>query len=161
MEVNFCIEGLNDPSTKLELGGSVYFMRNLVDSNYKLVRANIEFGKLCLEFEPRDRRFTGIIADRHYVNLEPNPGVVGLRIKTTEKIDDDNVIVSMYIVESVHCAEGYDQFCARKWTLSTTAGFAEHVGMSYDEEGLLLTGFTSEVYRSVTPFERCFVFPEQ
>ncbi len=159
MKTSFSINGLHDPSTKIELGGSVYFMRNPMDHSYEITHACIDFGKLSMSFEPLDRSCTDILADRFFIKLEPGKGMVGLRIKTVEELDANLAEVSIYVVESVIAAGGFPQFCVHKWSLVAPPEFAENVNLNCSEEDLLLSGFKSVMDRVVDSFEKFTFYP--
>lgn len=152
MVTNFALSGLNQPSVKLELGGSVYFMRNLRDCNYEIVRAAFCDGKLCMDFKPRkDANLPErIVAKRNYINLEPSEGIC-LRIKAVEEYGD-MAYVTIFIVTSTYNPNGYMQFSMKKFESRTQADFANYASMYNDEEELLGRGFTCTTACTSEPF---------
>ena len=152
MVTNFSLSGLNQPSVKLELGGSVYFMHNLRDCNYELVRAAFRNGKLCMDFKPRkDAKLPErIVAARNYINLEPHEDI-SLRIKAVEEYGD-MAYVTIFVVTSTYNPNGYMQFSMKKFESHTKAEFDNYASIYNDEEELLGRGFTCTMSCTNEPF---------
>ena len=152
METSYVTYGLKQPTTKLEIGGTVFFMRNHRDSNYEIIRAAFRDGKLCMDFRPREEADLPdrIIAERHYINVEPGKDV-GLRIKTVEECDN-MVYVTIYVVTSVHNPNGFMQFALRKYELYAEPQYANYASLRSSEEELVGRGFKCVAACTNEPF---------
>lgn len=80
MKVQYNIDGMHNPGTEIEIGGTIYFTRNHYSQLYSLDMVVIEGGRLCLYFGTGDDLPGNLVARRHYMKLYPRTGSVGMTI---------------------------------------------------------------------------------
>lgn len=71
MKVQYNIDGMHNPGTEVEIGGTIYFTRNHYSRLYRLGMVVIEGGRLCLYFSTGDDLPGNLVARRHYMKLYP------------------------------------------------------------------------------------------
>jgi hypothetical protein len=103
MKVHYNLDGLLTPSTEVEIGGSIYFSRNIYSSYYELDTVVIEGGRLCVYFETTDCLPDNLKVRRNYIKLYPRIGSVGMVIM--QKFARDDTGANMDIVYDVVTCE--------------------------------------------------------
>ncbi len=136
MKVSYILRGLHDPSTVVEIAGSVYFHKNYHFDYYKLDTVVLEGGRLCLYFNTENVPPSLSGDKRHYIKLEPNLESVELVIKEYEPVKSGTTRVVFHIVSSLYAPASGKYFRYRKYEADLDWPFSDNI--TYNVSGSYL-----------------------
>ena len=159
MEVYYSISGMSDQETQIELKGTVFFVKNLLHTNYQLNHVYFRQGKLQMDFSPKSGVDTNSRAPRYYLSMLPIRGVVGLRTRTVERIDGtENSKVSYYIISSVKWLGKVNCFKVQKFSGVMQTGMIYRNALIPDEATLLGLGLKLVLDKLVEKYDEIDLF---
>jgi hypothetical protein len=114
LSTNYFIGELVEPAVHYEIGGSIFFSKNITEANYHLKSVRLHGNALELNFTP-DSALPAVLcaAAPNYLRLYPHESI-DVRVKTT-LFDGDNTIEFVYLYD---CVMKDDTLCFRQRILS-------------------------------------------
>ena len=118
MKVQYNLDGILTPSTEVEIGGSIYFIKNVYSSYYQLDMVLIEGGRLCVYYKTTDSLPQNLMVRRNYVKLYPHIGSVGMVILQNDAHDHVDADVTYDLVTCEPDETGKAYFHHRRYKAS-------------------------------------------
>ena len=145
MKTSYIISGLQNPSTVIEVAGSVFFDRNHHAKYFEIEEVKIEDGRLCIYYQPKDLPERLSRPKHHYLKLEPSLDVVKLVIKEYEPKENTQTHVTYYLVESLQTPAQGDYFRFRTYEADLDWPFSDNITCNVSGEFLVDHGFSCTV----------------
>ncbi len=142
MKVQYNLDGILTPSTEVEIGGSIYFIKNVYSSYYQLDMVLIEGGRLCVYYKTTDSLPQNLMVRRNYVKLYPHIGSVGIVILQNDAHDHVDADVTYDLVTCEPDEMGKAYFHHRRYKATVEYPRCYNLTTNASDRALREMGFT-------------------
>ena len=162
MEIKYELTGLEDEKTVIEFFGPKCLLDNISKKNYTPAeKFKISQNRLWLKFDTQ--RFK---TDRDgeekkqyfFLNMKPHIGVVGLRIRTLQKVNNTHAVVRFYIVQSQRWLNRIDCFRLRSYNGVIRTEDIFQIPINASPERLEEIGLVCRVDQYVNEYDNITIF---
>ena len=139
LSTNYLIGGLINPAVHYEIGGSIFFGKNITETNYHLKSVHLHGNALELNFTP-DSALPAVLraAAPNYLRLYPHESI-DVRVKTT-LFEGDRTIEFVYLYDCV-MKDGALCFRQRKLSRILPQLSSSHISRFDEYDKLIKDGY--------------------
>ena len=141
MKVQFSLDGMLTPNTEVEIGGSIYFLKNHYSPYYQLDLVVIEGGRLCLYFRTTDDIPQNLMVRRNYIKLYSHVGSVGLVVLSKDTHGHDDAELTYDVVTCEPDEDGRAVFHHRRFEATIEYPRCCNLNCNVSKRYLLEQGF--------------------